>query len=336
MRGAIRTDLIATDDNPIPQGADCRVLTTADGVELRFAFWPSGVEAARGSVALLQGRAEFIEKYFEMIEHFRQRGFSVIAFDWRGQGGSQRLARNPGKGHVWRFSDYHDDLAAIFLAMRELAAAEPWFAVAHSMGAAILLDRLVRGPIPVARSALCSPMIGLSRDIAPHWAEVGASALSRIGFGRIFIPGGRSRSIATKPFNNNRLSSDSSRYARNAGILTAAPELGVGDPTVRWLATAYRAMNMLADPSFPPKIKAPLLILASGADRVVSTQVTERFAARLKTGEAIVIRGARHELMMERDFFRDQALAALDAFIPGGDEPLQGDNAGLIAGALTR
>ena len=61
-------------------------------------------------------------------------------------------------------------------------------------------------------------------------------------------------------------------------------------------------------------------ILASGADRVVSTEVTERFAARLKTGEAILIRGARHELLMERDFFRDQALAALDAFLPGGEQ----------------
>jgi lysophospholipase len=56
---------------------------------------------------------------------------------------------------------------------------------------------------------------------------------------------------------------------------------------------------------------------------VVLTQATERFASRLKTGSAIVIVGARHELLMESDFFRDQALAAIDAFIPGGEVSLR-------------
>jgi lysophospholipase len=334
MRGVIRADLVATENNPVPQGANCRVLTTPDGVELRFALWASRAGPMQGTVLLLQGRAEFIEKYFETIEHFRQRGFSVAAFDWRGQGGSQRLARNPSKGQVRRFSDYHIDLAATFAAMGEEGAPQPWFAVAHSMGAAILLGRLARGSIPIARSALCSPMIGLSPDIAPRWAQVAIGALSLVGLGRQFIPGGRSRSIATKPFENNRLSSDSARYARNAEVLAVAPELGVGDPSISWLATACRAMNALADASFPPKIKVPLLILASGADRVVSTEVTERFAARLKTGEAILIRGARHELLMERDFLRDQALAALDAFIPGGGQQASTD-ARRVTEALT-
>jgi lysophospholipase len=54
----------------------------------------------------------------------------------------------------------------------------------------------------------------------------------------------------------------------------------------------------------------------------------------LKTGEAILIRGARHELLMERDFLRDQALAALDAFIPGGDKQASTD-ARPVSEALT-
>ena len=49
---------------------------------------------------LLNGQTEFLEKYFEVIDELRGRGFAVAALDWRGQGGSGRLvlpeARAPG------------------------------------------------------------------------------------------------------------------------------------------------------------------------------------------------------------------------------------------------
>jgi lysophospholipase len=161
-------------------------------------------------------------------------------------------------------------------------------------------------------------MIGLSPDIAPSYAGAAATSLSWLGLGRIFVPGGGPSAITTKPFAGNRLSTDAVRYERNAAIVTAAPDLAIGDPTIDWLADACRMMGALAAPGFARKIKVPLLILASGADRVVSTRVTERFASGLKTGEAITITGARHELLMESDICRAQVLAAIDAFIPGG------------------
>ena len=46
--------------------------------------------AKRGTVVVLGGRAEFIEKYFEVIGELLARDFAVAALDWRGQGGSAR------------------------------------------------------------------------------------------------------------------------------------------------------------------------------------------------------------------------------------------------------
>jgi lysophospholipase len=319
MPGAVRTDLVDTPANAVPSGASCIAVRAADGIRLRIAEWPATAVPIQGTVLLLQGRAEFIEKYFETIGHFRARGFDVASFDWRGQGGSERLLRNAKKGHVRRFSDYHLDLDAVFAEMEERASPRPWFVVAHSMGAAIFLARLGRGPVPILRAALMSPMIGFAPNIAPRRAGAIATTLSGFGLGRSFIPGGGPGSIIAKPFENNRLSTDFVRYERNAAILNAAPDLAVGDPTVGWAASASHMMRALSDPNFPRKIAMPLLVLASGHDRVVSTQATERFASRLKTGSAIIIVGARHELLMESDFFRDQALAAIDAFIPGAD-----------------
>jgi lysophospholipase len=319
MPGVLRTDLVETPVNPVPATPSCVALRATDGVWLRLAHWPARSPPIRGTVLLLQGRAEFIEKYFETIRHFLARGFDVVGFDWRGQGGSERLTRNPKKGHVRRFSDYDIDLDAVFGEMSSRLSPRPWFILAHSMGAAILLLRLGRGPLPILRAALSSPMIGLSPNLAPRYAGPVATTLSWLCLGRSFIPGGRSGSILARPFENNRLSTDLARYERNAGVLAAAPDLAIGDPTVAWAASAYRMMRAFSDPNFPRKITTPLLVLASGADRVVSTQATERFASRLKTGGAITIVGARHELLMERDLFRDQAFAAIDTFIPGAD-----------------
>jgi lysophospholipase len=325
----VRTELVHTQDNPVPRAASAIVVQASDGIGLRLTAFPATGRSMWGTLLLLQGRAEFIEKYFETAVHFRDRGFDVMSFDWRGQGGSDRLTRNPRKGHVRHFQDYQLDLDAVLDHMRERDMPKPWYVIAHSMGATILLSRLQHAQSPFQRAAVLSPMIGLSRNIAPAYAQTAVTALSGLGLGSIYVPGGGPESISTQPFENNRLSTDPVRYARNAAILAAAPDLGIGAPTVGWLATAFRTMRALANPNFPRRITTPLLILASGADRVVTTLSAENFASRLKTGEAIVIKGARHELLMEHDLYREQALAALNAFIPGGDR------AGFPAGRLS-
>ena len=68
----------------------------------------------------------------------------------------------------------------------------------------------------------------------------------------------------------------------------------------------------------------PVLVVAAGADPVCSTPAVERFAARLAAGHTITIRGARHEILMERDAIREQFWAAFDAFVPGSATPVPG------------
>ncbi len=81
------------------------------GLRLRFASWQSVLRERRGTVCIFPGRAEFIEKYFEVVGELRRRGFAVAVLDWRGQGGSSRLTRNPLKGHINDFAEYEEDLS---------------------------------------------------------------------------------------------------------------------------------------------------------------------------------------------------------------------------------
>ena len=62
-----------------------------DGVNLRIAIWNE--TSSKGTILLQSGRTEFIEKYYEVIQEFINRGFCVALMDWRGQGLSDRVAK---------------------------------------------------------------------------------------------------------------------------------------------------------------------------------------------------------------------------------------------------
>jgi lysophospholipase len=316
-----------TPSNPAPrQGVVMRVLTD-DGVPLRVVRWRPTTRRVRGTVCVLQGRAEFIEKYFEVVRELRRRGFAVVAFDWRGQGLSGRQVGNPRKGHVRDFAHYLRDLDALRQQVLEPLMPKPHFALAHSMGGAIALFAAAEGRLPFARLVSTGPMLALSLIRKPTSAKIAALVLNALGFGRSFVPGGGETSIVEKPFPGNPLTSDPVRYARNGEAAAAIGDGAIGDPTVAWVSAAFRVMTKLTHAATPLSIRLPTLVVAAGADAVCATPVIERFAARLKGGHAIVIPGARHEILMERDAIRDEFWAAFDAFVPGTPDPSFGPSA---------
>ncbi len=302
--------------NPVPEGAVSGYVTTADGVRIRFARWrpPSG---GIGTVTILPGRAEFIEKYFEVVRELLGRGFAVAILDWRGQGGSQRLLRNPRKGHVRRFSDYQLDLEAFGRQVLLPDCPAPHFALAHSMAGAILLHAVLDGRRWFDRVVLSAPMLEIGLAKPRRLARTAAASLSTLGFARAFLPGGGPTAVNELPFAGNLVTSDPARHARTAEITAAAPELGLGAPTVGWVHQAYLAIDALHAPEVMRRIRQPLLMIAAGDERVVCNVAIEHVASRLIAGAYVTVPAARHELLMERDIFRAQFWAAFDAFIPG-------------------
>jgi lysophospholipase len=185
------------------------------------------------------------------------------------------------------------------------------------MRGAIALNAAYESWLPFRRLVTTTPMIALSIVKRTGGAVFLARLLRFLGLGKMFVPGGGETSVSTLPFKGNRLTSDPVRYSRNADAATAIGPGAIGAPTVAWMDSAFRFMKCFTAPNYALKIRLPTLIVAAGADPVCATPATERFAARLKAGHAIVIPGARHEILMERDPIRDQFWAAFDAFIPG-------------------
>jgi lysophospholipase len=308
--------LVSIPANPVPDGAVAGTITTPDGVALRFARFapPPG---RKGTLCLLHGRAEFIEKYFEVVEEARSRGFAVATFDWSGQGRSQHALRDKRKGHVADFSEYETDLETF---MKEVVLPDcppPFYALGHSMGASVLLRAAYKNRRWFDRIVLTAPMIDLEMVSMPRLARVMAQMMRVVGMGSSYVPGGGQTALASQPFAGNPLTSDPLRYARTSALIEAEPELGLGSPTIAWMNAAFRTMQDFAEPAYAARIRQPLLIIAAGQDVIVSNAAIEQFAMRLRAGAQLVIPGARHEILMEQDRFRGQFWAAFDAFVPG-------------------
>ena len=137
------------------------------------------------------------------------------------------------------------------------------------------------------------------------------------GLGRSFVPGGRSRAGLFRSFEKNVLTSDPERYARVLRYLDAEPRLSLGAPTVGWVHAAFEAMARLDAPRLPERIRTPVLAVVPGLDDVVDSRSTERLVSRFRGGRGGGVPGCRHELLMERDLYREQFWAAFDAFVPG-------------------
>jgi len=59
----------------------------------------------------------------------------------------------------------------------------------------------------------------------------------------------------------------------------------------------------------------PSLFLAAGREKLVTPGAAARIAAHSQHCEAVIIEGALHEIMMERDPFRRQFWALFDEFL---------------------
>jgi lysophospholipase len=256
----------------------------------------------KGTVVILPGRNECIEKYFETIRDLSGRGLGSALIDWRGQGDSDRLIRDRQRGHVKRFSDYADDLEQFFEEVVLPDCRGPYYILAHSAG------------------ALIAPFLALpGQRVSTKTMRRITTVLCLLGLGRLYAAWGPRQQGGT-PFEANKVTSDPARYARNTLLYETWPQLALGGPTIGWLRAASKASGIVSAPEFMAAINVPTLVIAAGADRDDSTRAVESYARHLRLGALLTIDGAAHEILQEADLYREQFFAAFDAFIPSTDD----------------
>ena len=310
--------LVALAKNPVPGGATAGYFRGYDGKSLRFARWSETRGPRRGTVCVLPGRGEFIEKYFEVVADLRRRGVCVAVLDLRGQGGSDRLLDNPMKGHIRNFRDYDRDLTSFMKDVVLPDCPPPYVALGHSLGGHILLRHASQPGSWFQRLVLTAPMIEISGHRSSYsqatmrsYAEI----FCKLGMSHAYVLGGSNDPLDGATFENNIFTGDRDRFMRTVGVLEAAPQLALGAPTIGWLRAACRSMTVLQAPDYPSEIKVPILMVAAGQDKVVATTAIEEFALKLKVGSHVLIPPSRHEILVESDDIRARFWAAFDAYL---------------------
>lgn len=309
--------VIIIPENPMPEGGEAFWLKAHDGARLRVVTWASD-DVSRGTVFLFGGRTEFIEKYFEVVSELRQRGFSVVTMDWRGQGLSERMLADPRKGHIDDFSTYDGDLARL---MEEVAPRfpKPWLGLAHSMGGQILLRAAHDRPDWFSRIVLSAPMFGLR--FTPTLMRVIRGLTGLLRFLRRngdYVPGGTDKAMDEAPFEGNILTHDPKRYALTQALIRKEPMLGLGSTTVGWLHAAFRTIDETSRPYYLAAIQTPMLIFEAGRDALVAPEALARAVEHMPNARLVSVPEARHEILIECDEYRAIFWKTFDEFIAGG------------------
>ena len=296
----------------IPAGAAFSDWTAPDGWHHRRFDWLHS--HPRGRILVQGGRADIIEKYLETIAHLHDEGWSVTAFDWRGQGGSGRLSDDPRVGHATDFAVFAVDLAD-FWSDWTREGDGPAVLLAHSMGAHIALKALAARAIDPAAVVLVAPMVAIRSPVGAYLGQQIAAYLTRRGDPTRSAWKMR-RDQRSAGHRQRLLTHDADRFADEAWWYEREPDLLLGPPSWAWVREAFRSGEaLLRDPRLAA-IAPPILMLVAEHDGLVDPRAALRLAEKLPDLTLVRFgKEAAHELLREADPVRRRAWAAIDDFL---------------------
>ena len=262
-------------------------------------FVPDG--APRGTVMIVHGFTENIEKYSEIIHSLLRNGWCVLAYDQRGHGRSGRKTgiRDLSLTHVDRFEDYVEDMKAV--AAEALAPMPgPKTLLCHSMGGAVSAMFLETGPCPFDRAAFLSPMIAPNLGGAPAplvRAVCRVPIILGLGQRRAFI----SRSYTGPEDFDTSCATGLERFNWYEALRCATQEFTNNGPSYRWAFEAIGVTKKLLAPGLPEKITIPVRVFGAENDSSVIPSAQEAFVSHLKNGSLEQVPGSKHEIYRSPD-----------------------------------
>jgi alpha-beta hydrolase superfamily lysophospholipase len=266
----------------------------ADGLRLYWQRWKP--EAPRAMLLFVHGLGEHSGRYQNPIAYFVARRFACYALDCRAHG---RSGGTPV--HIDCFEEFVADVRTIAAWMREEHPGLPLFLVGHSQGGLIVVACALWHPLGLAGLIVSSPFLGLHPETRPgpllHHA---ARILSRI-HPRLRLP--------------NNL--DPRKLSRDPTVVAAyaADPLVSHQVSVRWFTEVLRIQKRVH--AGAGELGLPALVMVSGADRVVDSEATRRFAARAPAHLTEFLRwdGLYHEMFNEPE--KERVFRKMEEWLEG-------------------
>lgn len=302
--------------NPIEKATYFHLLMPENNITIRGAYWaPHPSNISQTTIVFLQGRGSFIEKNQESMIDLAQMGFTVMTFDWPGQGGSTRLIPGSQKGHIDDFKTYLKTLDYFLTQKVRPQALGPIVLLGASMGGEIALTYAREYPKQVDGIILAAPMLEIKT--APYPKELArflSDWLSFLGASRVYAFGYGDYDPKKNSFEKNKETQDPERYKQNHQLMKDFPQLVTGGPTFGWVNAAFNAMEKVQTPGYLEAIQTPTLLASAGLDQIVDPKKDKEMCARIPGCIHKLYPSAFHNLLLEKKSIRNDFLNQINAF----------------------
>ena len=303
---------IELDDYKAPVGINSYFVKMNDGIKLRVCHWIKSDKETKGTILLQQGHNEFIEKYYETIKEFLDKNYSVIAFDWRGQGLSERTTSFTERAFIKSFKRHDQDLKYILEKVINKYFQKPIIGIGHSMGGCLMLSAFYNHPKIFEKGILSAPMLGFKNE---KFLRTASSIMNLFKKDHDYLIGSKPNMGIETPFEINDLTSDISRYERALKLVRKKPELRLWGITNSFAKAVNARFKIIRQKGWAETINTKILIINSLNDRVVDANKTIIMSKRLKNNKLINFQECEHEVFMEKDIHRKRMWEDIDSFL---------------------
>ena len=293
-----------------PKGGKAFFFITSDEIKIRVAIW--NLNSKRGTIVLQSGRTEFIEKYYEVVQEFLDKGFCVAMFDWRGQGMSEKMLDNKNKAFIQDFSLHDSDLEKIMKDIIEPLFPRPYIGVGHSMGGCLMLSAMYKHPDFFDKAILSAPMLGFKNEILLMPV---IAILSLFSKNDSYLLVSKPNMGKETPFEDNDVTTDKFRYERTQRLVRKSPNLRLWGVTISWAKAVKNRLKSMRAKNWAEKIKTKVLIINNLNDQVVDPDKINIMSKRLSESSIIEFNSTKHEIFMEKDIYRRELWKGIDNYL---------------------
>lgn len=298
-------------DYKAPKGIESYFVTMDDGIKIRICHWLNS-NSNNGTILLQQGHNEFIEKYYETIQELLNRGYSVIAFDWRGQGMSDHQINDVHKAFIIDFKRHDKDLKFILEEIIDKIFPKPLIGIGHSMGGCIMLSAFHDYPEKFSKGILSAPMLGFKNE---KFLKSISSVMNIFSKDTDYLIGSKPNMGHETPFRENDLTSDPIRYQRTLNLVRKYPSIRLWGITNAFAKAVNKRFKTIRKKNWAEEINLEILIINNKKDRVVDSEKIQIMAKRLKNAKTIEFHKTEHEIFMEKNVYRNKMWTEIDSFL---------------------
>ena len=305
-----------------PESWQFAFFDSKSGSRIRYGFTAPDGES-KGTVVVTGGYNNPIEYYYEQINNWRDRGYTVYAMDWDGQGGSSRSNASRRDWPADRDFGEHADMFHEFVQdIVKPDQTKPAFISSHSKGGNIMLRYMKkyeqRDDYPFTAAILGAPLIDMNTRFIPKKAFrrlietfnfLGVRDVPMQDAGKLFFAFKQAMNAQPPPSED-----DAKRKAAGQDNKHASEPHNIGLPTIQWLRRALHSINEVKHPDFLKNIETPILILTPHKDGLVCVESQKWAAEQLPHGKQIEFKNARHGIWYDTDHIQKQVWREVDHF----------------------